>query len=80
MMWYWNGGMGFWMVLGGILMLLFWAGVIGLIVWGVATLIRRDSPRSSGTEKRDALTIARERYARGEVSKDEFDRMKRDLS
>jgi putative membrane protein len=27
-----------------------------------------------------ALTILRERYARGELSKDEFERMRRDLS
>ncbi len=32
MMWYGGGGMGLWMVLGMGLMLLFWVGVIGLVV------------------------------------------------
>jgi putative membrane protein len=80
MMWYGNGGMGPLMVLGGILMLLFWAGIIGLVVWGVATLTKRYSPGSGITEKRDAMAIAKERYARGEIGKEQFDQIKRDLS
>lgn len=33
MMWYWPG-MGWWMLFGGIWMLLFWGGIIALAVWG----------------------------------------------
>ena len=80
MMWYGNGGMGSLMVLGGILMLLFWVGIIGLVVWGVATLTKHYSPGSGSTEKRDAMAIAKERYARGDISKEQFDQIKRDLS
>ena len=71
---HWHEGVGPWMVVGGALMFIFWAGVIGLVVWGIAKLTRH-SHNDNG-----ALAIARERYARGEISKEEFDRIKKDLS
>lgn len=70
---HWHEGVGPWMVVGGALMFVFWAGVIGLVVWGIAKLTRH-SHNDNG-----ALAIARERYARGEISKEEFDRIKKDL-
>ena len=73
-MWY-MPGMGWWMVLSGILALIFLAVLIALVVWGV----RQGTGRSTaGTKK--ALDIAKERYARGEISKEEFEQLKKDLS
>ena len=80
MMWYGGGGMGLWMVLGMGLMLLFWVGVIGLVVWGIAGLTKRYDPGSRNTEGSDALKVAKERYARGEINRDEFNQIRRDLS
>jgi putative membrane protein len=80
MMWGWSGGMGLWMVLGMGLMLLFWVGVIGLVVWGVAGLTRRYEPGSRSTEGSEALKVAKERYARGEINREEFTQIRRDLS
>lgn len=71
---YWSEGVGTWAVFGGVLMVLFWAAIIGLAVWVVARVTGRSS-RGNG-----ALSTARERYARGEISKEEFDRIKKDLS
>ena len=71
---YWHEGAGPWMVVGGALMFVFWAGVIGLVIWGIAKLARH-SHHANG-----ALAIARERYARGEISKEEFEQIKKDLS
>jgi len=74
MMWpYGFGFMGWWMVLLGIV---FWGGLIVLIVWG----IRRLSGCCGPVQGRNALDIAKERYARGEVSKEQFEQLKRDLS
>ena len=67
MMWYGNGGMGALMVLGGILMLLFWVGIIGLVVWGVATLTKHYSPGSGSPERRDAML--EERSARSNLTR-----------
>ncbi len=77
MPWGWSTGMGWWMLFGVLWMLVFWGGIIALIVWGV----RKLGGRSSGNgERRSALDIARERYARGEITKEQFEQLKRDLS
>jgi putative membrane protein len=53
--------------------------IIGLVVWAIVRLTRRgDSPRDTG--ERSALDIARERYARGEITRDEFQQIKKDLA
>jgi putative membrane protein len=70
--------------LGSIWMILFWVVIIGLIVWGVTRIVRANSksstniPPSSGQPS--ALDILKQRYARGEISKDQFEEMRRDLS
>lgn len=68
--WGW-GGMG----LG---MLLFW----GLLIAAVAILVK-GSWGSGACEKREgeksALDILKERYARGEIEREEFEQKKRDL-
>jgi putative membrane protein len=79
MMWNWFGGMGWWMMFGGLLMLVFWGGIIALIVWGVKKLVERGSG-SDITQKHDPLDIAKERYARGDISREEFEQIKKDLS
>ena len=79
-MWYWHEGMGWWMMFGGVWMLLFWGGLIALIVWGIKKLAERRGSDTATPEKRDALDIAKERYARGEISREEFEQMKKELS
>jgi len=74
-MWYMHNFGGGWMIFGGIIMLLFWAGLIALIVWGVSKLTRQHV--SAG--KQSPLDIARERYAKGEISREEFEQIKKDL-
>ena len=74
-MWYMHDGVGWWMAFGGIWMLLFWGGLIALIVWGISKL----SKHEGSTSKRDPLDIARERYARGNITREEFEQLKKDL-
>jgi putative membrane protein len=61
------------MVLGGVLMFLFWAAIIGLAAWGILRLTRPSGKRNG------AFEIVRQRYAKGEISKEEFDQIKKDL-
>ena len=80
MMWRMHEGVGWWMVFGGIWMVIFWAGVIALIVWAVNRLVHRRGHEHGGPWRQDPLEIARTRYARGEITKEQFDQIKKDLS
>ncbi len=70
-MWGWGyGGYGNWLGwLGPLVMVLFWAAVITGIVFLVRFLIRRGS---SHDREDSALEVLRRRYARGEISKEEY--------
>jgi putative membrane protein len=78
-MWYMHDGSGWWMVFGGLWMLVFWVAIIALVVWAIKKLTEHKGPRSGTSEKREPLDIAKERYAKGEISREEFEQIKRDL-
>lgn len=61
-------------------MIILWLVIIGAIIWAVVALTRRGVSSSSGGERHSALDIARERYAKGEITKEEFERLKKDLT
>lgn len=66
----------------GLMMVLLWVVFLGLIVAGVVVLVRavggRGGPaRTSGSPS--ALELLEERYARGEIDRDEFEQRRRDL-
>ena len=60
---------------GGLFMLVFWGGLIALIVWVVTRLTKR----SDSTQTRSPLDIAKERYAKGEIDREQFEQIKKDL-
>lgn len=72
-MWWMWGAWGFLM---GLVMLVFWAVVITGVVLGIRWLVRQ----GRGAPPDSALEILRQRYARGEINKEEFDAKKRDLT
>ena len=63
------GMMGF----GFIFMLLFW----GLIIWLIVTLINASQSNKNET---DSLTILKRRYASGEITKKQYEEMRKELS
>ena len=71
----WSWGMGFGMVT----MILFWILVIlGIVV--LAKWIAGSSGPAGPPPAKKALDILKERYARGEIDKREFEEKKRDLT
>ena len=75
-MWDWHAGTGLWMAFGGLWMVLFWSSIIALIVWGIKKLA---AATTGSARKSDLLDLAKERYARGEISREEYQQMKKDL-
>ncbi len=71
------GGFG-WMWLMPIFFILFW----GLVIWGIVALVRGLSgSRGSDSSKADsAPEILKRRYARGDISKEEYEEKKKDLT
>lgn len=75
---FWDGGWGH-MFFGGFVMLLFWATLIALIALAVRWVVSSCSgswPNSRMTAKQ----ILEECFARGEISKEEFEERKRALA
>lgn len=81
--WGYGAGLGF----GWIFIVIFW----GLIIWGIIALIRHNGGGCCGMGGHDhnahkknggentALEILKERYAKGEINKQEFEEKKKDL-
>lgn len=65
---FWNG----WWIIMPIMMVFFWGGVLWFAIWGIRQFT---GGRASG---RSPLEIAKERRAKGEISQDEFEELKRD--
>lgn len=57
----------------GISMMIFWILIIVVIVWLI------QNQRNDKTSAESALDIAKKRYAKGEISKEELDEIKRNL-
>lgn len=60
-------------------MIIIWIVIIGLIVWGVIALTKRGGSRSESGSNRTPIGIARERYAKGEITREQFEQIKKDL-
>jgi len=86
---YFGGGFGF--GFGWIFMIIFW----GLIIWAIIALIRsfsggqgiggrgcghdHDTHKADSTKSDNSVEILKERYAKGEITKEQFEQMKKDL-
>lgn len=76
--------------LGMLLMIAFWVLVIGGAVWLVMRLTRGNQPQAATNQpnasvmppssNQTPLDILKLRYAKGEITQEQFEQMKRDLS
>ena len=65
-----------WHGYGGGMMWIFWLLIIVALLWFVALATRRsDTPR----QEKSALGILNERYANGEIEREEFEQKQKDL-
>ncbi len=69
-------------LIGGLLMLVVWAVIIGGILWLVFGLARGNAANTTmatGTPAQTPLDVLKMRYAKGEITKEQYDDMKREL-
>ncbi len=68
------------MVFGGLMMLLFWGGLIAVAVFVVRGLVGGKTSSEVTAANCKGLEILHERFARGEIEKEEYEKRKRLLS
>ncbi len=76
----WYGGFG-WigMILGAVIWLALLVGIILLIVYGIRRL-SHNAGSATSSQKSTAREILQERYARGEITREQYQQMLEDLS
>lgn len=77
-MWHMGDGWGWWMVFGWIWMI----GIIAVVVWAVSSLTRSGAdrePERPNDARSTPLEVLERRYAAGELSDEQFERMRRQL-
>tara|TARA_R110002050_G_scaffold85091_1_gene181541 strand:+ start:6425 stop:6658 length:234 start_codon:yes stop_codon:yes gene_type:complete len=67
----WGMGMGWWWVIGLIIVI--------AVVWMVVKGMSQNNRPGNQPESKSALDYLKERYARGEINKQEFEERKRDI-
>jgi len=60
---------------GGMLMWVIWIAIIGVLIYLIM-----QATKSRGQAGETPLEILKKRYAKGEITKEEFDRMRKDIS
>ena len=69
-----------WHGYGGSMMWLFWLFLIVVVIWIIKATIGQGQDRSSNVQDKSALNILEERYAKGEIEREEFEQKRKDLN
>lgn len=87
-MWYPHHGFG-WetVIVSGLMMLLFWGGLLALGVWFFRAYVGSNAHRDTYSDENEdheytthrSLDILKERYARGDINRAEFEEKRGDL-
>ena len=64
------------MMFGGVL----WILLLAIIIWVVFQILYKNRNTLNNYKTKSAMDILKKRYAKGEITKEEFEQMKRDLS
>jgi len=67
------------MVVGSIIMLLFWGIIIALLFFAVRAFFFSNKYGGRQETQKSALDILKERYARGEITREEYQEIKNEL-
>src|SRR6056297_1617081 len=67
----WGMGMGWWWIIGLIIVI--------AVIWMVVKSMNRGTGSTTQSPGKSALDILKERYVKGEIDKEEFEKRKKDL-
>ena len=56
----------------------FWLVVLVIVIW-IGVKITKNSGKQNSAQTETPLEILKKRYAKGEISREEFEQMKRDI-
>jgi putative membrane protein len=73
-MWHTGAGMGWWMIFGSLLWLVFWGTIIYLFV----SFVR--GPQPTQDKREEPIELAKRRYASGQITREEYERIRHDLA
>jgi len=62
---------------------IFWLVILGFIIWGVVSVVNNNRGHDRQhymPPGESALDILKKRYARGEINKEQFEQIKRDIN
>lgn len=71
-MYYWYGHMWF----GGLWMIIF----LGLVIWLIVWLVNNYSKTQQNSEQDSAIEILKKRFAKGDITKKEFESVKKEIA
>lgn len=79
--WHHGWGLGGWesILIGGLMMLLFWGGLITLVFFVIRAAGGRSRVDTSGSSANEAISILDRRYAEGEIDAEQYQQMKKEL-
>ena len=58
---------------------IFWLLILIVIGWGIVNQMNKNKRDIKSPQQESAINILKKRYAQGEINKEEFERMKKDL-
>jgi putative membrane protein len=60
--------------------LLFWILIVIGIIWLIVWVVKQTGKHANGLAEETALDILKKRFAKGEISKEEYESMKKEIS
>ncbi len=69
-----------WMLFGGLFGLILWLALLALLVVLIVSVVRDSRYGRASARANDALEILKARYARGEITKEDYDNMRHTLT
>ena len=79
-MWEWHEGLYWWMAFGGVWTILFWATIMALVAWIVKIVTKRSITKTDTAFTIKPIDIIKGYYAKGEITREEFEYLKKDLT